>query len=125
MKTYKEFVNENIFIDEIGNTFHEDLWKNEVMLSDIPELTKEEIDNISQSCRSAEQLYSLMCMKDMKENVILTLGVNENRYDEIVQIMKKTIHPTKVKEIEDYIPVKYAMGAVRPPKQFDGSDWED
>ena len=50
----------------------------------------------------------------MKENVILTLGVNENRYDEIVQIMKKIIHPTKVKEIEEYVPVQYAMGAKEP-----------
>lgn len=119
MKTYKEFVNENnVFIDENGNTFHLDLWKNEVKLTDIPELTKEELDNVGKiGYHSAEQLYSVMCMKNQKENVISALNINETRFDEIVQIMKKTIHPTKVKEIENYIPVKYAMGAKLPPKE--------
>ena len=115
MKTYKEFINENIFVDENGNKFNLDLWKNETMLVDIPEMKKEEIDNLTKiGYRSAEQLYSVMCMKNQKENILLTLDINESRFNEIIDIMKKSIHPEKVKEIENYIPVEYAMGAKRP-----------
>jgi hypothetical protein len=117
LKNYKEFVNENIFYDENGNKFDLDLWQNETLLSDIPEMKKEELDNLNKiGYRSAEQLYSVMCMKNLKEGILLTMDIDESRYDEIIQIMKKTIHPEKVKEIENYIPVEYAMGAKRPPK---------
>ena len=108
---YNEFLNEGLF-DQTSNQFFD----SEVYLNTIPELTSEEVKNITQyGYNSARALYSIMTMKSQKkENLMLSFGLNEDRYDEIVDIIKSNIDPIERKEIEDYIPIKYAIGCLLP-----------
>jgi len=114
--SYNEFINENIFIDENGNKFHEDLWKNEVLLKDIEGLKTEEIEILSEyGYLTATQVYSIMTMKQpLPDNLRETLGINENRYNEIKNIIKLSLDPIVVDEIENYVPVEYSLGAKEP-----------
>ena len=110
MKTYKEFINENV---------NDDLWKNEMLLKNVAGLTIEELDNASKyGIRTAEQIYSLMTMKNqsVRDGIKKTLGVDEERFNKIKEIIKANLNPVIVEYIENYVPVEYSMGALEPKK---------
>jgi hypothetical protein len=42
------------------------------------------------------------------------LGVDEERFNEIVEILRTTIPAERVKEIDEYIPEPHGTGAILP-----------
>lgn len=125
MKSYKEFVNES-YKDNLLQFL---VTPTDKLLIDIPELTNEEVESLAPyGHRTAFSLYSIMNIDlynnttTMKDGLMLTMNINEDRYNQIFDIIKNNLSEEDRNHIENFVPPKYATGAKLPPKQ---EEWNE